>query len=418
MQIPRLLVTSAILCLTPVLATASELPVAKPEAVGMSSERLAKVDAVMDNLVKEKKLAGGIVMIARHGKVIHLKSHGMMDLETQKPMRDDALLRIYSMSKAITTAAALILYDEGKLKLEDPVSKYIPEVKECKVIGKDGPFVPDRAMTVRDLMLHTSGLTYGASGVEASDSKYRELKVMDFDTTLAQMSAKLGNVPLIFTPGTDWSYGISTDVLGRVVEVASGKTLDDYFQERIFSPLEMTDTGFSVPSDKLDRFAANYTSDGQGKLTLREGAKNSEYLKPRKLLSGGGGLVSTARDYMRFLMMVAQGGALGETRILKESTVKLMTTNQLPEKVGWIKFGGQVREGVGFGLGFSVRDKMSDWDAQGHVGEYGWGGAASTHYWVSPKDDLIVITMEQTMPFTFLTEFAVKGLIYEAIEKK
>lgn len=418
MSIRRLAFATAILCLTTQLSTAGELPVAKPESVGMSSERLAKVDVVMDNLVKEKKLVGGIIMIARQGKVVHLKSHGLMDLEAQKPMRDDALLRIYSMSKAITTAAALILHDEGKLKLDDPVSKYVPEVKDCKVIGKDGTFVPDRPMTVRDLMLHTSGLTYGASGIEVSDKKYRELKVMDFDSTLAQMGAKLGDVPLIFAPGTDWSYGISTDVLGRVVEVVAGKTLDVYFQERIFSPLEMTDTGFSVPADKLDRFAANYTSDGKGNLTLREAAKDSEYLKPRKLLSGGGGLISTARDYMRFLMMVAQGGELGGTRILKQSTVNLMTTNQLPEKVGWIKFGGQVREGVGFGLGFSVRDKMSDWDAQGHLGEYGWGGAASTHYWISPKDDLIVITMEQTMPFTFQTEFAVKGLIYDAIEKK
>ncbi len=418
MPIRRSIFATAILCLTTQLSTAGELPVAKPESVGMSSERLAKVDVVMDNLVKEKKLAGGIIMIARQGKVVHLKSHGLMDLEAQKPMREDALLRIYSMSKAITTAAALILHDEGKLKLDDPVSKYVPEVKDCKVIGKDGMFVPDRPMTVRDLMLHTSGLTYGGSGIEESDKKYRELKVMDFDSTLAQMGAKLGDVPLIFAPGTDWSYGISTDVLGRVVEVVSGKTLDVYFQERIFSPLEMTDTGFSVPADKLDRFAANYTSDGKGNLTLREAAKDSEYLKQRKLLSGGGGLISTARDYMRFLMMVAQGGELGGTRILKQSTVNLMTTNQLPEKVGWIKFGGQVREGVGFGLGFSVRDKMSDWDAQGHLGEYGWGGAASTHYWISPKDDLIVITMEQTMPFTFLTEFAVKGLIYDAIEKK
>jgi len=408
----------ATLLLISQMATAGELPVAKPEAVGMSSERLAKVDAVMDNLVKEKKLAGGIVMIARKGKVVHLKSHGLMDVEAQKPMRDDALLRIYSMSKSITTAAALILFDEGKLKLEDPVSKYIPELKGCQVIGKDGPFVPEHPMTVRDLMLHTSGLTYGMSGVEASDKKYRELNIMDFNSTLAQMGAKLGDIPLIFAPGTDWSYGISTDVLGRVVEVASGQTLDKFFQERIFAPLEMTDTAFYVPADKVDRFAGNYNSDGKGNLTLREAAKDSEYLKERKLLSGGGGLVSTARDYMRFLMMISQGGELGGVKILKPSTVQLMTTNQLSQKVSWIKFGGQVREGVGFGLGFSVRDKMSTWDPEGHVGEYGWGGAASTHYWVSPKDDLIVVTMEQTMPYSFLTEFAVKGLIYDAIEKK
>ncbi len=418
MSTPRLKLLTVILCLTACLATAGELPVVKPEDAGMSSERLAKVDAAMDGLVSEKKLAGGIVMIARHGKIVHLKSHGMMDLEAKKPMRDDAVIRIYSMTKAITTAAALILYDDGKLGLDDPVSKYLPELKECQVQTKDGPITTFREMTVRDLMLHTAGFTYGNSGIDASDKKYRELNVMDFDSTLAQMTEKLGKVPLVFAPGTDWMYSVSIDVLGRVVEVASGQSLDDFFQKRIFTPLDMKDTGFFVPAEKLERFAANYNSDGKGNLTLKDGTAGSEYLKNRKLLSGGGGLVSTARDYMRFLVMVSCGGELEGVRIVKPQTVTLMTTNQLPESVGWIKFGGQIREGVGFGLGFSVRSKLTAWDPQGRVGEYGWGGAASTHYWTSPKDDLIVVTLEQTMPYSFLTEFAVKGLIYDAIEKK
>lgn len=395
--------------------TAGELPVATPEQAGMSSQKLAKVDAVMAQLISEKKLAGGIVMIVRHGKVVHLKSHGMMDLEAKKPMRDDTLFRIYSMTKAITSAAALVLYDEGKLELDAPVSKYIPEFKQCTIVTKEGPVTADREMTVRDLFLHTAGLTYGASGIDASDKKYRELNVMDFDSTIAQMSEKLSRVPLVYAPGTDWMYSVSVDVLGRVVEVASGQSLDEFFQSRILTPLDMKDTGFWAPATKVERLAANYGSDGKGTLTLKEAPANSEYLKKRKLLSGGGGLVSTARDYMRFLVMISRGGELDGVRILKESTVKLMTTNQLSEKIGWIKFFGQVREGVGFGLGFSVRDKMSSWDPEGHVGEYGWGGAASTHYWASPKDDLIVVTMEQTMPYTFLVEFAVKGLIYDAI---
>lgn len=399
-------------------ARAGEIPIVKPHEAGLSAEGLAKVDAAMENLVKEKKLAGGIIMIARHSKIGHLKSYGMMDLEAKKPMRDDAILRIYSMSKAITTAAALILVDDGKLKLDDPVSKSLPELKGCQVQGKEGLFTPDREMTIRDLMLHTAGFTYGTSGVEASDKKYRELNVMDFNSSLAQMTEKLGKVPLIFAPGADWSYGVSTDVLGRVVEVVSGMPLDEFFQKRIFAPLDMKDTAFYVPAEKLDRFAANYNSDGKGNLTLKEAADKSEYLQKRKLLSGGGGLVSTTRDYTRFLITIARGGELDGVRILKEKTVALMTTNQLPDNVGWIKFGGQKREGVGFGLGFSVRDKMSEWDPQGRVGEYGWGGAASTHYWISPKDDLVVVTMEQTMPYSFLTEFAVKGLIYDALEKK
>lgn len=409
-------ILAAILVLASGLAFASELTVATPEAVGMSATKLAKVDETMEQLIKEKKLAGGIVMIVRHGKVTHWKSYGLMDIEANKPMRDDAVLRIYSMSKSITTAAALILYDEQKLELDDPVSKYLPEFKTMTVQGKDGPITAPREMTVRDLMLHTSGLTYGGSGIEASDKPYRELKVMDFDSNLAQMTEKLGKVPLVFAPGSDWGYGVSTDVLGRVVEVVSGKPLDQFFQERIFAPLEMNDTGFFVPADKVDRLAANYASDGKGNLTLREAPSKSEYLKNRKLLSGGGGLVSTTRDYMRFLVMISRGGELDGQRILKESTVKLMTTNQLSKDL-WTHFPGQPREGVGFGRGFSVRDKMSSWDPDGRVGEYGWGGAASTHYWTSPKDDLTVITMEQTMPYSFLTEFALKGLIYQAIEK-
>lgn len=405
------------LCVVSCLANAGELPVAKPEDVGMSSERLAKVSAVMDGLVKEKKLAGGIVVIARSGKVVHFRSHGMMDIEANKPMRDDAIVRIYSMSKAITTAAALKLCDEGKVGLDDPVSKHLPEMKSSQVQGQDGPFAPEKEMTVRDLMRHTSGLTYGTgtSGNEVADKLFREAKVLDPNSTLADMAAKLGRVPLAFEPGKDWRYGVSSDLLGRVVEVVSGQPLDEFFQQQIFKPLDMKDTGFFVPDEKLQRFATNYTSDGKGSLTLLDAPEKSVYRKSPKLLSGGGGLVSTARDYMRFLMMIAQGGELDGVRILSDKTVRLMTTNQLPESVGWIKFGSQVREGVGFGLGFSVRVKSSDWDPPGRLGEYGWGGAASTHYWTSPKDDLVVVTMEQTMPYSFLTEFAVKSLIYDAV---
>ncbi len=397
------------------ISCADELPVASPDDVGMSAERLGKVSAAMDELVKEKKLAGGIVMIARRGKIMHLQSHGMMDIEASQPMRDDAIVRIYSMTKAITTAAALKLCDEGKMHLDDPVSKHLPELKGCSVQGKDGPFVPEQEMTVRDLMQHTSGLSYGAAGNEVADKLFRDANVLDPNSTLADMAGKLGKVPLTFEPGKDWRYGVSSDVLGRVVEVISGQPLDEYFQQHIFRPLDMKDTGFFVPDEKLERFAANYTSDGKGNLTLLDAPTKSAYRKSPRLLSGGGGLVSTARDYMRFLMMIANGGELNGVRILSKDTVALMTSNQLPESVGWIRFGTEVREGVGFSLGFSVRVKSSDFDPQSRIGEYGWGGAASTHYWTSPKDDLIVITLEQTMPYTFLTEFAVKGLIYDSV---
>lgn len=399
---------------------AGELPTAKPEDVGMSSDKLAKVDALLKQLIAEKKLAGSTLVVSRHGKVVHFQSEGLMDVEANKPMRNDAIVRIYSHTKAITTAAALMLCDDGKLSLDDPVAKHLPEIKGVQVQGQDGPAAPATEMTVRDLMLHTAGFSYGNSGVAAADKAYREANIFAPNTTLADMTAKLGRVPLSFDPGKEWGYSVSIDVLGRVVEVVSGQPLDEFFERRIFKPLDMHDTGFFVPAEKVDRFASVYTSDGKGTLTLKSLSPKDaplpyEYLRRPSLLSGGGGLVSTARDYLRFLTMISRGGELDGVRLLSADTVRRMTTNQLSEQVGWIKFGGQPRTGVGFGLGFSVRVKMSEWDPQGRVGEYGWGGAASTHYWTSPKDDLIVVVLEQTVPYSFLTEFAVKGPIYDAI---
>lgn len=407
--------TLTAICVSAALATAEELPVVKPEAVGMSSAALAKVDAAMKKSVKDEKIAGGIVMIARRGKVAHFKSYGLMDREANKPMRKDAILRFYSMSKSITTAAALTLVDEGKLQLDAPVSKYLKELEGLRVHDELGASKPNREMTVRDLMRHTAGFSYG-SGDGAVNRAYKDVKVLDRDTSLDEMVTKLGTLPLLYSPGEDWTYSLSVDVLGRVCEVVSGKSLDVFLKERIFTPLDMKDTSFNVPADKLERFAANYTNE-DGKLTLRDAPATSRYRKPPGLFSGGGGLVSTARDYMRFLVCVSSGGELHGRRVLSAKSIEAMTTNQLPKKVGWIKFGDQVREGVGFSLGFSVRVKMSDWDPQGRIGEYGWGGAASTHYWVSPKDELAVITLEQVQPYSFRTEFAVKGLIYDALDE-
>ena len=397
------------------LAQSREIPTATPQEVGMSAEKLAKVDAVMQDSIKQNRIPGGIVAIARHGKIVHFQAYGKMDLEANKPMTTDTIIRFYSMSKAITTAAALMLHDEGKLDINDPVAKYLPELKGVAVSDEAKP--AEHIMTIADLMRHTAGFSYGNSQQAAHDQAYRQLDLTNRSSTLAKMQEKLGKLPLAFEPGTDWHYSISIDVLGRVVEVVSGETLDDFFQQRIFQPLDMTDTGFHVPPEKISRFAANYNSDGKGKLTLGDAPEQSQYLTKPAFYSGGGGLVSTARDYMRFLLMIAGQGELQGTRLLKPETVKLMTTNQVPKQVGWIKFGDQVRTGVGFGFGFSVRVEMSDWDKQGRVGEYGWGGAASTHYWVSPQDDLVVITLEQIMPFSFDTEFKLKGLIYNAIEE-
>jgi CubicO group peptidase (beta-lactamase class C family) len=395
---------------------AAEIPTATPEDVGMSSQKLARVDETLEGMVEQKRLAGGTVVIARRGKIVHFKSYGLADIEKQRPMKNDAIMRFYSMSKAITSAAVMILADEGKLDVNDAVSKHIPELAGVKVATAEGLVASKREVTIADLLRHTAGYTYGGSPQAASDAAFRKADPLDYQRTVGQMSERLADVPLAFQPGEDWNYGISIDVLGRVIEVASGQKLDTFLKQRIFKPLGMKDTGFFVPENKHDRFAQVYNSDGKGKLTVGDNEGGRNFAKPRAFLSGGGGLVSTARDYLRFLMMIQQGGTFDGKRIVSEKSAQLMTTSQLPDGVPHIYFGDQQRVGVGFGFGFSVREKMSDWDPTGRVGEYGWGGLASTHYWVSPKDDLIVITLEQTLPYSFMTEFAVKGLIYDAIE--
>lgn len=356
-------------------------------------------------------------MIAREGKVILQQTYGKRDLQADLPMQDDTIVRIYSMSKAITTTAALMLVEEGRIRVDDPVSKYLPELAHVKVIDGENTRRATRTMTIADLMRHTAGYSYGDSGVPTYDDEFRKLEMIDRDVASRDLQSRLADLPLLFEPGADWHYGISTDVLGRVVEVVSGLSLDEFFQTRIFAPLGMEDTGFWVPPNKVDRFAANYSRDKQGQLSILDAPAMSRFLRKPAFCSGGGGLVSTASDYMRFLMMIEGGGELGGVRLLKPETVALMTTNQLPKNVGWIKFGKEVRTGIGFGFGFCVREETSDWDPQGRVGEYGWGGAASTHYWISPQDRLVVVTLEQIMPYQSLTEAKLKGVIYNAIEK-
>lgn len=393
--------------------TAREIPVVTPAKAGLSETKLAEVDRFMEHAVADQKIAGGIVIVSHDGKIGFFHTYGLMDREAKKPMLPDTIFRIYSMSKAITTAAALTLYDAGKLGLDDPVSKYIPGFANLKVATTNGLHAPARPMTIRDLMLHTSGLTYGA-GPDALKEAFSRLKPLE-SANLAEMAEKISQVPLAFDPGTDWTYGAGIDVLGRVIEVVSGESLDVFLDKTIFTPLDMTDTAFSVPPEKVGRFAANYSRTNG--LTVIDAPAESKYARKVTFFSGGGGLVSTARDYMRFLSMIERGGTLDGHRILRSKTVKLMTSNQLPEKAFPIYFGKEKRPGTGFGLGFSVRTEITSWDPAGHVGEYGWGGAASTHYWASPADKLIVTTFEQIMPYQWDTEFGVKKIIYDAVKK-
>jgi CubicO group peptidase (beta-lactamase class C family) len=393
---------------------AAELQRAKPESVGMSSSKLAAVNRIVNKLISDQKLAGATVAITRHGKVVHFNSYGQADRAAGKPWKNDTVVRIYSMSKAITTAAAMMLHEEAKFQLDDPISQYIPEFDGVRVLADGQQIAPQRPITVRDLMRHTSGLTYGAFGNTPVDKAYRKAGVLDQDSDLAGMAGKIAKLPLVFHPGAKFNYSVSTDLLGRLVEIWSGQRFDRFLKQRIFTPLDMKDTGFQVRPQKVERLANVYSPAGKGKLRVAETARGSEFLTKPKLLSGGGGLISTTRDYLHFLQMIANGGELFGKRLLQRETVALMTRNHIPDEAMPIGIGNK-RPGVGFGLGFSVRTEMSEWDPQGRVGEYGWGGMASTHYWVSPKDNLVVVTMEQTLPYSFLLEFALKGKIYDAL---
>jgi CubicO group peptidase (beta-lactamase class C family) len=397
--------------------SAAELPTSTPEAEGMSAEKLKEIGTIVNGLINEKKIAGGIVLVAKNGKVVFHEPYGLMNLETQQPVSRDTIFRIYSMSKAITSAAALILHDEGKLDLDAPVSKYLPEFKDLKVFDGEKEMPATHEMTVEQLFLHTSGITYGNGSGDATEKMVEVTEAMDFNSDLQLMTVKLGQIPLPFEPGTDWRYGAGIDVLGRVVEVVSGQPLDEFLSKRIFEPLGMADTGFFVPDGKRERFAANYYSDGKGRMIIRDDPKRSGYLRKPGLLSGGGGLVGTASDYMRFLLMIANDGKVDGKQILKKETVDLMRTDRVPKMAGWVKFGEEERTGVGYGLGFSVTTEAHKNNPGAKAGEYGWGGAASTHYWLSPEDNLVVVTMEQRWPYSPETEEKLKPVIYGAVEK-
>jgi len=379
---------------------AGELSVASPKDVGMSAEKLGLVKPAVQGLVDDKKVAGATVVVARKGKIAFFETFGMMDIKAKKPMTKDAILRFYSMSKPITSVALMMLYEEGKIKLDDPVSKYAPQFKGLKVYAESGNVDVKRPVTVRDLLRHTSGLTYGFFGNTAVDKMYREKGAFDWQGNLEEMADKLGEIPLLYQPGTRWHYSVSTDMVGYLIEKISGQPLDKFFEERIFKPLGMKDTAFYVPAEKVDRFAVCYSFA----LIVSDDPAKSRYLKKPAMRSGGGGLVSTAPDYLRFCQMLLNKGQLDGKRLLRTETVEMMTKNQLPEGVSRGDTGG-------FGLGFSVRTE----DGKLPKGEYGWGGMASTHFWISPKHELIVIALSQRMPFSGQLENAVKPIIYDSI---
>ena len=399
------------------------LPVAKPAAVGMSAERLKKITPAMRKFVIDQKIAGAVAIVARKGKVVYFESVGKRDIKADAAMTKDTIFRFYSMSKPITSVGVMLLVDAGKLKLDDPVSKHLPEFKSLPVFVKDGTDGPvtapqKREMTVRDLLRHTSGLTYGIFGNSSVDKLYRKAGLLSEQHDLASFSKALSKIPLQYQPGTKWLYSISVDLQGRLIEAKSGMTFGKFLQAKIFKPLKMRDTAFYVPKGKLGRFATNYGPDQKGGLRVVDHPSTSKYRRAPKFESGGGGLVSTAADYIRFCQMLLNGGELDGVRILKPETVKQMTRNQLPKAAYPIGFGLIKRQGVGFGLGFSVVAEKIKLAPYVPVGEYGWGGAASTHFWISPKDQTAVVVLTQHMPFNMRLENAVKPLVYRAIESR
>jgi len=405
-----------------------KLEVVRPESVGLCSERLARIDTHLERrYITPQKIAGALTLVARKGEVAHFSALGQMDLERNKPMREDTIFRIYSMTKPITSVALMMLYEHGHFQLDDPVYKYIPEWRNLRVydLGNHPRWVTtpcERPMTIRDLFSHMSGLTYGFMERTNVDRAYRRLGVGREDSKdLRAMIEALAGLPLEFSPGTRWNYSVSTDVLGYLVEQMSGVPLDEYFRTQIFEPLGMIDTGFTVPPDKIDRFAANYTRGRDKKPRLEDDPATSVYAQPTTFFSGGGGLVSTAADYLQFCRMLLNQGELNGQRLLGRKTIELMTSNHLPDgrdlaELATGAFSETTYEGVGFGLGFSVQLDCARAQIVGSPGEYAWGGAASTAFWIDPSEDLITIFMTQLMPSrTFNFRGQLKSIIYPAI---
>ena len=411
---------------------------------GFDSQRLARVSTLVDRYVAEGKLAGAQVQVAHRGEVALRHTVGLADVASDRPLGDDAIYRIYSMTKPITGVALMMLYEEGKFRLNDPVAMYIPELailegalstagtgvvsdgtvsrgvgeSKTELLGQTRK--PARQPTIRDLMLHTAGFTYGVFGNTEVDQMYRKAGLMG-DMDLQAFVAALGKIPLQYEPGAQWHYSVSVDIQGRLVEVLSGMKFSDFLQERLFGPLDMRDTAFSVDADQMPRLAQLYKpkgmtgnnfmapSTGPG-LDVADAWVSAGFVQPPKFESGGGGNQATARDYLRFSQMMLNGGELDGVRILSPKTVQLMTTNHLGDLPM-----GFARRGGGFGLGFGVLLNPGDVGEVGSAGEYNWGGAAGTRFWIDPQENLIGIFMVQSIPHRTRLAGDFKVLTYSAM---
>ncbi len=392
----------------------------RPESVGLSSERLNRLSEALDGYVKDGRLSGGVALVARRGKVAYVEAFGQRDIEAKAPMREDSVFRIASQTKALVSVGVMMLQEEGRLLINDPVGKYLPEFRETTVaVPKQGGgydvVKAKRQITIRDLLTHTAGVGYG--GGVARD-RWEAAKITgwyfaDREEPVGATVARMAALPFDAQPGERWVYGYSTDILGALVERVSGRTLEEFLRARIFEPLGMKDTHFYLPESKADRFAVVYSAKESGGLErapepggmVGQGA----YLKgPRKSFSGGAGLLSTAQDYARFLSMLLNGGELDGKRLLSRKSVELMTVDHIEGK--------PFRDGQGFGLGFVVVKDLGARGWPGSVGEYGWGGAYHSTYWVDPKEQLVVVYFTQLIPARGLDDHdKLRALVYQAI---
>jgi len=404
-------------------AVAQELPSAKPETVGLSSERLERIGTAVQHGIDDKRIAGAVTLVARRGHVVWFKSQGMADLKAGKPMRSDTMFRICSMTKPITSLAVMMLYEDGHFLLDDPISAYLPEFKNPKMLvkrasGESYSIPAVREITIRDLLRHTSGLTYHWNTDLGPIYKAANVAhgLLPYDGTIEDSVKHLAGVPLLFNPGERWEYSLGVDVLGRLVEVVSGKPLDEFFRTHIFEPLGMKDTYFYLPDNKRERLATAYTYyAGKGlnrfpDTPITEGSfvysADYPYHGPKKLFSGGAGLVSTVADYTRFCQMMLDGGKVSNAHVLSRKSIELMTGDQL----------GKISPEQAFGLGFGVDGVKAPLSELGSPGEYNWGGFFYTAFSIDPKEQMIVIFMAQLHPSGDLRlDRQVNALAYQAI---
>jgi CubicO group peptidase (beta-lactamase class C family) len=400
----------------------------KPEAAGLSAARLQHLDRFLQQKYLDAgRLPCALTLIQRRGEIAHLSALGLMDVERRRPVSEDTIFRIYSMTKPLTSVAVMMLVEDGRISLDDPVHRYIPQWRDLAVYegGFIGTFRTRRTsapMRVVDLLRHTSGLTYGFQQRTNVDAAYRKLGFGEIggSVSLEALIEGLARMPLEFSPGTLWNYSVSTDVLGYLIGKIAGEPFEEFLRNRILQPLRMVDTDFSVPPAKASRFAACYSAMPDARMQLQDDPQTSAYLRPPTFVSGGGGLVSTVADYLRFCRMLLNGGELDGARILSPKTIELMTANHLPgEKelpdLSVSLFSEATYTGVGFGLGFAVTLNAARTLMPGGQGDYSWGGMASTYFWIDPREELIVIFMTQLTPSaTYPIRRELRTLVYSA----